>query len=196
MRLLALNCEHCGAPLEVPLLVRHVTCEYCSSQLEVRRDGANSFTEVVEAMEARAEPLGHDVELLKRHKELLDLDRQWMRERKRYGFGSHGEIRVPSETSMILGGGIILTLGILLCFAGGYDGGSVLWVSGMVLVVGAIATIACLVPKAEDYDRKQRLYRQRRGAICRAIRDGTESLSDPERWLPPCGPAEVEGQNR
>ncbi len=185
MKLLALNCEHCGAPLEVPLLVRHVTCDYCASQLEVRRSGTNSFTEVVEAMEARAEPLARDVELLKRHKELLDLDRQWMRERKRYGFGSDNEMQVPSESGAILSGGVLTALGLFLVVGGTFGGASVLWLPGVLMMIIALASMAYWLPKAEDYKRKQRLYRQRRDAICRAIRNGSESISDADRWLPP-----------
>ena len=37
MKLFSLNCNKCGAPLDVPGKVRFLTCQYCSAKLSVQR---------------------------------------------------------------------------------------------------------------------------------------------------------------
>mgnify|MGYP001096205623 CR=1 FL=1 len=52
MRILAITCNQCGTPLEVPEETRYLTCTACFSQLEVHCSGNATYTEVLEATEA------------------------------------------------------------------------------------------------------------------------------------------------
>ena len=84
MKILALTCNHCGAPLEVPAKTRFLTCTFCSSQLEVHRSGNAAYTEVLKALQEQAEQVADDVETLKLKRDLDELDRKWIEERKRH----------------------------------------------------------------------------------------------------------------
>ncbi len=49
------NCNHCGATLQVNENTRFVTCGSCKSRLAVRHSSAATFTEVLEKNSATAE---------------------------------------------------------------------------------------------------------------------------------------------
>ena len=42
MRVVGANCDHCGAPLEIPLKAKRVTCLYCDTALEVVEHRCNN----------------------------------------------------------------------------------------------------------------------------------------------------------
>ena len=50
-KILGVNCNHCGATLEVDAQTRFVTCGYCHSRLAIQRTGSSVFTEVLEKFE-------------------------------------------------------------------------------------------------------------------------------------------------
>ena len=83
MKLLALNCNHCGAPLEVPEKANYLTCTFCQTQLSVQRSGGAAYTEALEKLDERTEQIADDVEILKLQAELDRLDREWTSGRER-----------------------------------------------------------------------------------------------------------------
>ena len=70
MKLLALNCNRCGAPLEVPQKAKFITCTFCQTQLSIQRSGGAAYTEALEELGERTEQLVDDVEVLKLQGEL------------------------------------------------------------------------------------------------------------------------------
>lgn len=84
MKLISLNCNHCGAPIQVPDDARYATCRFCESQLAVERlDGAWT-TRVLLQIQEQTEVLSTDVQELKQSLAVEQLDRQWDLERRRY----------------------------------------------------------------------------------------------------------------
>ena len=57
MKLLALNCNRCGAPLEVPQKAKFITCTFCQTQLSIQRSGGAAYTEALEELGERTEQL-------------------------------------------------------------------------------------------------------------------------------------------
>lgn len=188
MRLLAMNCGHCGAPLEVPPKTRFVTRIYCSSQLEIHRSGDAAYTEVLGAIQAHTEPMARDLEVLKLQQELTELDRQWMAEREEYMIeGENGVLVLPSRASV----GGYLQLGLVVCssfvlgIAGGVaglgisvffgiGGGIVGLVIPLFFFVVVFAHIKSQNKWADEYERAHQEYQKRRTALCRAIQSAKE----------------------
>jgi uncharacterized Zn finger protein (UPF0148 family) len=172
MKLLALNCEHCGAPLEVPPKVRFVACNYCSARLEVHRSGSSAYTEVLETIDTRTEQIARDVEYLKRQKELEDLDRAWTLERAKYMVrGNDGELSVPSKGSSAVIGSVVVAFGIFWTITAGALFPPMA-IFGVLFVGFAIFAVVSGVRKAEEYERRHRLYEQKRRALLRDMRRG------------------------
>jgi DNA-directed RNA polymerase subunit RPC12/RpoP len=48
METISVRCNHCGAPLDVGMQTHFVTCQFCNSQLEIKRTDSSVFTEEVE----------------------------------------------------------------------------------------------------------------------------------------------------
>ena len=111
MKLLALNCNHCGAPLEVPEKANYLTCTFCQTQLSVQRSGGAAYTEALEKLDERTEQIADDVEILKLQAELDRLDREWTSGRERYMLtNQEGVMSVPNRSAAVIGM-IISTVG-------------------------------------------------------------------------------------
>ena len=80
---LSVQCNHCGGPLEVQVETRFVTCAFCGSSLELIRSGNALYTEVLDRIEQRAQRIEADVDELRRHAALAQLDRDWDGQRAR-----------------------------------------------------------------------------------------------------------------
>jgi LSD1 subclass zinc finger protein len=102
MKLLALNCNRCGAPLEVPEKAKFVTCTFCQTQLAVQRSGGAAYTEALEKLDERTEQIADDVEILKLQAELDRLDREWTSGRERYmRADNNGVMSVPTRAGAL-----------------------------------------------------------------------------------------------
>lgn len=98
MRVIAVSCNQCGAPLQVPAKTRFLTCGFCSSRLEVHRDGDAIYSEVLESIEQKTNQIADDVEAIKLQNELERLDREWMADQAQLMVrGKHGVLHVPTE---------------------------------------------------------------------------------------------------
>lgn len=128
------NCNQCGALLEVMTTTQFVTCGKCSTPLAIRRTGASIFTEPVEAPTAITTPglsgatltyseeiprRGEEDELaeLQRRNELNRLENQlnrldleWERKKEQYMVsGRYGHRYLPEKGSSV-GGGIVVAI--------------------------------------------------------------------------------------
>lgn len=128
------NCNQCGASLEVASTTNYVTCGKCGARLMVRRTGASIFTERVESPTtittpdlkgavlnyAEVAPAGVDAdeltelkqrnELNRLENQLNRLDLEWERDKKRYMVrGRYGHRYIPQKGASI-GGGIVVAI--------------------------------------------------------------------------------------
>jgi DNA-directed RNA polymerase subunit RPC12/RpoP len=61
---LSVNCNHCGATLEVDENTRFVTCKYCHSRLAIQTTGSAVFTKVLEKLEERTGQIAGNLKVI------------------------------------------------------------------------------------------------------------------------------------
>jgi DNA-directed RNA polymerase subunit RPC12/RpoP len=65
MQLTPVNCNHCGASLEIPSAARFVTCRYCNSQLQVHRSETTITTEVLQRIDQNTASMAEDLQAIR-----------------------------------------------------------------------------------------------------------------------------------
>lgn len=173
MKLLSLTCNHCGAPLEAPTKTRYLTCAYCNSRLEVKREGQAVYTEVLEAIEERTARIAEDVETIKLQNEIERLDREWTLQRERYLVkGQEGDISVPSTAGSVVGGLVGAGFGVAwTIFTASIGAPFIFPVFGILFIVLALAGTFSGTAKAEAYRLEQGSYESRRRALLARLRE-------------------------
>lgn len=173
MRLVSLNCNQCGAPLEVPEKVQFVTCGYCSARLSIQRSGGAVYSQALDEVEKRTEQIADDLETIKLQNELASLDRQWMLDRDKYRVkGRDGEYSVPSQAGSIVG--MILAAGFgLFWTVGAASMGAPFFfpLFGIVFVILAIGGGISSLNKAAAYQDSHGIYEARRKSLLQQIRE-------------------------
>ncbi len=179
MKLLALTCNNCGAPIEVPEETKFFTCSHCESRLAVHRSGNAVYTDVLDALQQRAIQIATDMEVLKVQDKLGRLDRQWGADREKLGGGQHGYIRVPTVANavavrtVLAAGGILVIVLSLLCTSSSLLSGNAagLAMLGVFLIFAGLLAGHYGVEKADEYQRKKRIWQRRRGELLQVLSD-------------------------
>ncbi len=76
MDIVNVSCNSCGAPLKVGGEVRFVTCQFCHSQLEIKRNDSVIFTEQINRIADQTAQMAQNLEAIKLQNEIEMLDRQ------------------------------------------------------------------------------------------------------------------------
>lgn len=97
METLSVRCNHCGAPLEVGAGTRFVTCQFCSSSLEVKRTDNSIFTEEVAKIAENTGRMAESLEVIKLQNEIEQLDREWGIEQAGHMVNSRTGPRTPGN---------------------------------------------------------------------------------------------------
>ena len=165
MKILTLDCQHCGAPLEVPAKIRALTCTYCGTRLQVQQEGAAAWTETLE-------DLREDVRYLRRKADLADLDREWEAERERYLVkGKHGQTSAPSTGSGAASIVIALIFGgfwttFAMGIAQGSPGPAALFpLFGILFIIIGVVSGVRQISKAQSLEEARTRYRSRRAEL-------------------------------
>ncbi|MEW4565075.1 hypothetical protein AB1K70_21300 [Bremerella sp. JC770] len=174
MNLIPLNCRNCGAPLQVPADLKHVTCMHCGTQLAIVHEGGAAYTERLEALSERTEQIEDRLAQLHREQKIAALDRAWDKEEDEFKIRrKNGSTELPSKAGSIIAGVTGVGVGLFIIMMGfGAPGGSEM--SGVAAVIGLIAmliggaTATWQYHRAESYEKAKRRYKQRR----RDIHDG------------------------
>ncbi|HIF39888.1 MAG TPA: hypothetical protein EYQ74_02160 [Planctomycetes bacterium] len=164
MKLLALNCNQCGAPLEVPAKAKFVTCNFCSTQLSVQRTDKVAYTEAIEEIQERTRQMSEDLKHLKKQSAVEDLDRSWRRRREQFMVRSQqGELNVPSK-AMATAIGTVTTIGGLLWmwFAMNIGAPGPFPLFGVFFIGTGIFGAMRMSAKADDFRRSHRAYLSKR----------------------------------
>lgn len=164
MKTESINCNHCGAALQVPESANFVTCNFCESQLAVRRTDSVVFTELLEEIGDRQTEILERLESMERSSRIADLDRQWERDKERYMIrGKYGRLHEPTE------------VGAYLCFFVAAIG--VVWtvvsasmfyrtpLFGFVFAAVAVAAGIYSLQKTKEFRRARRSWRRQRMSI-------------------------------
>lgn len=114
MKVISLNCNHCGAPLEIPAKARFATCGFCEARLAVEHVGNSYSTSVLEDLKETTNQIARDVAEIKSSNEIQNLDAQWQRDRVRHLVtGKHGQQSLPTKSGAVVGGVMIAGFGLL-----------------------------------------------------------------------------------
>jgi hypothetical protein len=164
---LSVSCNHCGAPLQVPVGTRYVTCTYCGARLEVHRSGNAAYTEVLEALQQKTTQIAGDVEAIRVQNEIERLDREWMMEREGYMVrDKHGGRHVPTAASSVVVSVVMVAFAIFwMSGAASLGAGSLFVGIGALFVVIAIASGVNGARKAWLYADGEQRYQARRRAL-------------------------------
>lgn len=156
MKIISLNCNHCGAPLDVPAKAKFVTCGFCSCRLQVQHTGNTYSTAVIEQLVEQTNQIQNDVDDLKRRAAIVELDERWRNQK--LGLlvrNKQGRESVPTVIGTVIPG--IMCLGFTLFLTAIF--GPLGFLGGLF----CCAQIAMQIRKASNYSRaKQRYERQRR----------------------------------
>src|SRR5262245_32158814 len=117
MKLLSLTCQHCAAPLEVPVKTTQFKCLYCGSRLHVQWTASVAHTEALEVAARQISHLIKSPEQLRIEEEIDLLDDAWKTVRQRFLFRDvDGQLRVPDKNTIQLVGifGVLLGVGAIV----------------------------------------------------------------------------------
>lgn len=177
MKIISLNCNHCGAPLEVPAKARFVTCGFCEAKLTVEHTGNSYSTAVLEELQQTTRQIARDVAEMKSSTALEKLDAQWERSRKQHLVtGKHGQQSLPTKNGAVIGGVMIAGFGLFwTIMATGISGaGARMGAPGVfgifplfgILFIGfGVFNAFRIYSAAAAYERDQHKYRDERRRI-------------------------------
>lgn len=166
MEIVLLNCNGCGASLDVGPETRFVTCAQCGARLAVKRSETAAYTEVLESLERKTDAIADQLAELQRQNELERIDREWEKEREKYlSTRKDGTKYEPNATLGIIAAVIMGVFGLFwssqalkmsaptgfACF-------------GFMFVVAAVGIGISSVVKAKQFQEAQERYRARRAA--------------------------------
>ena len=113
METLSVRCNHCGAPLTVSGSTRFVTCQFCQSNLEVKRTDSSIFTEEVAKIADNTGRMAESLEVIELQNEIERLDREWSQTEA--GYIVHGK-NGPRRPSSSLFGLVFAIFFACVCF--------------------------------------------------------------------------------
>jgi predicted phage tail protein len=187
MKLESLQCNNCGADIEVSAQTRFATCAHCGSKLAVVRTASAAYTELADKMSELSDRMRDHIQRTDRRGALEDLQREWEREREKYMVSSkHGVRHIPTRTESAIAGTVVTIFGAFwTLMALGITGG-MRAVGGP----GVFGLVGCLFPafgvlfiglgiyqsfsaydKAGRYERAEAEYQKRRQALLADLDD-------------------------
>ncbi len=197
-----LNCNQCGATLDVPTSANFVTCNACGAQLTVKRSGGVSYTEASSGPVLRE--MADRLDELTCQNELARIDREWDIEQQTYlRTGRYGQRYRPTVGMSIftgvvavIGGGI-WTLFTLSITSGMGGFGVVFPIFGVFFVAMGVGMAIYNYNLATRYEQGYQAYQERPAADCwasarnqRPADDDRDAHSSGMRALAPTLPQE------
>ncbi|PQO45583.1 hypothetical protein [Blastopirellula marina] len=171
MKLIALNCQQCGAPLSVPEEVKHVTCMHCGTQLGVVHEGGAAYTEKLTELDERTSEIESQVEDLQRQRRLDALDREWKAaQQSLLIYEKDGQLFRPRKEQSytgISGSVIFAIIPPIVAITSNVDWYSVLVIAGGCALIGLVGVLFSLYLylKAAAFDDAEERYRRRRAKL-------------------------------
>ena len=179
MKVISLNCNHCGAPLDVPAKARFATCGFCEAKLAIEHVGNSYSTSVLEDLKETTDKIARDVAEIKSSSEIQDLDAQWERERVQHMVtGKDGRQSLPTKSGAIVGGIFIAGFGLFwtIMAAGMTSAGArmglpgairIFPLFGLLFVAFGLFMAFSTYSRAESYERANRKYLDNRRKLAK-----------------------------
>jgi hypothetical protein len=165
LQAIAVACNHCGAPLQLPLGTHYANCSYCGARLEVVREGGAACTKVLDEIDDRTKRIEAGVEELNHRERLEQLDREWMLSRNQYMIQGRGGSSLPTGAA-IAASVFAAIFGIIWTGLAASMGAPVFFpLFGVIFVIVAIVGGISGANKASGYSRAESRYEQQRRSI-------------------------------
>lgn len=167
MRVEAVSCNKCGAPLEVGAGTNFVTCAHCGSRLAVKRTGSSLFTEMMEQLDQKTDAMARQLAELRHHAELERIDREWEQERRQYlTTTKDGQTHEPNAIGAVVMGVVVIGFGLLFSVTSGSMGAPFFFPVVGLFFCGLGVYLIVMGPKqAQRFRAAQEAYRRRRAAV-------------------------------
>ncbi|MBX9622557.1 MAG: hypothetical protein K2X82_01965 [Gemmataceae bacterium] len=165
MEIVSLNCNNCGAPLEVAAGSNYATCGHCGARLAVRRTASATYTEVLEKLDRTTDAIAGHLATIARQNEVERVDREWERERARYVGKDGGE---PQPVLGLVWGFLVAGFGVFWMTGAasiGAPSGFVLF--GLVFIIVPLTVGLSGLNTAGAYRAAEADYRRRRAEALR-----------------------------
>ncbi len=175
MSTIALSCNHCGAPLEIPHEMRFLTCSHCGSRLGVKHSGSAVYTSVLERIEKQTEEIAGRVQTLELQNELERLDREWEMERRNFmTVDKHGRESEPSAIAGLVSGLAIIGFGLIWIVGIASNGGNgIVAIIGVALIALGIFLMFSTYKESNLYAQCRTRYEERRNGLVNRIEQRT-----------------------
>ena len=167
MKVISLNCNHCGAPLDVSAKARFATCGFCEARLAIEQTGNSYSTAVLDEIKDTTRKIAQHVAELKNSHELRQLEDEWNSKRNQFMVThKNGRRSLATKNDAILGSVFAFGCGVLwLIFAASIGAPVYFLLFGLVFVGAALIGGLSVYSKAEAYSRAQSDYQRRRRKI-------------------------------
>lgn len=184
MEVISLSCNHCGAPLDVGAQVKFVTCSYCQSRLKVMQSSNSAWTEVLDdiresqkRVEATANDIAEDLEVIKAQNDLEQFDREWDKEQQRYLVRDrNGNLRDPESTHdgklallFIIPG--IIFLGFFMSFASNMNAPPLFIFFPVIVVIIIVLGALSSLSESKAYSKRVEIKNQRRQLLLKRLEE-------------------------
>ncbi|QDV41924.1 hypothetical protein Enr13x_17670 [Stieleria neptunia] len=179
MKVISLNCNHCGAPLDVPAKARFATCGFCQAKLAIEHVGNSYSTTVLDELKETTDRIARDVAEIKSSSEIKELDSRWQQERLSHMVtGKHGRQSLPTKTGAVAGGVMVAVFGLFwTIMAAGITGAgsrmgapgvfSIFPLFGIVFIVFGVFMSFQVYSRAESYEQANQKYLDERRKLAR-----------------------------
>lgn len=172
MKLLALVCPSCGAPISVPDSANHLTCEYCEVLLTVERGGGVGGIVSLHEIGERTARMEETLRKIRLEQELQTLDRRWAKEREQYLVRDSLGARLPTGAAGVYGGFVAVVLGTSALAIGRTieleSLGNVGLLAVVLGIVGGVAAHRWGLRRRAAYGRALRRFQKRREELIAA----------------------------
>lgn len=172
METISVRCNHCGAPLDVGAETRFVTCQFCNSQLEIKRNETSVFTEEVARIARNTDQMAESLEVIKLQNEIEQLDREWSAQLAQAA--PSGRDGGPQTTGAAFFGLGFAVFFALVCFgvagaAGSHGAPGIFTLVPVGMGIFALVAAVMGLAKSRTIDETRGSYQLRRDALTRRL---------------------------
>ena len=165
MKAVTVDCNSCGAPLEVGQKTRFVTCRYCSKRLSIQHSESSVYTEVLDDIKESTDKISQDMEVIKLQNQLEQLDREWMLQREGFMISSkNGGKHLPTDgAGGAIGGIFAAAFGVVwIVFAASMGAPAIFPLFGVFFIIVAVFGAVNTTNKASSYRNAHQRYEAQR----------------------------------
>lgn len=148
MKTESLQCNNCGAEIEVSSSTRFATCGHCGSKLAVVRTASAAYTELADKVSELSDRVQTHLVRTEQRNALAQLDREWEMDRENYMIATkHGGKHIPTRSESAIAGTVITIFGVFwTIMALGITGMGAAMMGGPGGPPGVFALIPCVFP--------------------------------------------------